>query len=219
MFSSNILFKVTVGSLVMLLTLTWSSDSVPFLVPWVFAHCDTLDGPVIKDAQKALEMNDVSPVLKWIPKTDEEKIRSAFKKTLAVRKLSPQAKELADMHFFETLVRIHRASEGEPDAGLKPAGTEVEPGIEAADKAVASGQADKLVAALAEQTRRSIRVKFDALMAKKKQMNKNVDAGREYVAAYVTFVHFVESLHQLLSGDDGHHQQRALISEQKHHAH
>jgi hypothetical protein len=42
------------------------------------------------------------------------------------------------MYFFETLVRIHRAGEGAPYTGLKPAGT-VEPLIEMADKAVETG--------------------------------------------------------------------------------
>ncbi len=30
------------------------------------AHCDSYDGPVIKDAIKALETNNVNLVLKWI---------------------------------------------------------------------------------------------------------------------------------------------------------
>ncbi len=219
MFSNRMLYKVAVASLALFCTLMWSSDSAPLLVPMVFAHCDTLDGPVIRDARKALETNNVDPVLKWVRKTEEAEIRTAFKTTLAVRKLSPQAKDLADMHFFETLVRIHRAGEGEPYTGLKPAGAAVEPGIKAADKAVASGNADKLVAAIAEQAGRSVRVRFDALMAKKKDMNKNIDAGREYVAAYVSFIHFVENLHQLLSGHDGHHQQREVTSQRTDHPH
>ena len=32
------------------------------------AHCDSYDGPVIKDASKALETNNVNLVLKWITK-------------------------------------------------------------------------------------------------------------------------------------------------------
>lgn len=29
------------------------------------AHCDSLDGPVIRDAIAALEKRDAAPVLKW----------------------------------------------------------------------------------------------------------------------------------------------------------
>jgi hypothetical protein len=90
------------------------------------AHCDTLDGPVVMTAKAALEKGDVTPVLKWVRKEDEKEIREQFKKTLTVRAKGPEAKELADMYFFETLVRIHRAGEGAPYTGLKSAGM-VEP--------------------------------------------------------------------------------------------
>jgi Family of unknown function (DUF6448) len=87
-----------------------------------FGHCDTLDGPVIGLARKALEAGNVNLVLPWVRAEDERELRRAFEHALAVRKLGAEACELADTHFFETLVRIHRASEGAPYTGLKPAG-------------------------------------------------------------------------------------------------
>ena len=86
------------------------------------AHCDTLDGPVVLTAKSALEKGDITPVLKWVRKTDEKEIQELFNKTLIVRKQGKEAGELADMYFFETLVRIHRAGEGAPYTGLKAAG-------------------------------------------------------------------------------------------------
>ena len=86
----------------------------------VHAHCDTLNGPVVADARKAIALGDVTSLLKWVAADDEQIIRSAFQKTLEVRKLGTQARDLADMYFFETLVRIHRAGEGAPYTGLKP---------------------------------------------------------------------------------------------------
>lgn len=68
----------------------------------VFAHCDGMDGPVVKAAQKALETDNVNLVLIWVQKADEVEIRKAFEQTLKVRKLSPEAKQMADMYFFET---------------------------------------------------------------------------------------------------------------------
>src|SRR5690348_6239695 len=109
------------------------------------AHCDTMDGPVVRAAKLALETGDVTPVLKWVRKGDEQRIRVAFERTLKVRALGPEAREMADTYFFEMLVRVHRAGEGEPYTGLKPAGTEVEPGIALADKALQNGSADELV--------------------------------------------------------------------------
>lgn len=86
------------------------------------AHCDGMDGPVVKAARAALETHDPRLVLIWVQKKDEAEVRQAFQSTLAVRDLSPEAKELADRYFFETLVRLHRAGEGAPYTGLKPAG-------------------------------------------------------------------------------------------------
>ena len=78
----------------------------------VFAHCDTLDGPVVQTARIALEKGDIKPLLKWVRVEDKKEIQGAFEKTLAVRAKGAETKELADMYFFETLVRIHRAGEG-----------------------------------------------------------------------------------------------------------
>src|SRR3990172_2185977 len=122
------------------LTATAAVFAVLLLAPiTTFAHCDTLDGPVVAGARKALDTGNVNLVLIWVHKKDEAEIRNHFQKTVAVRKASAQAKELADMYFFETLVRIHRAGEGAGYTGLKPAG-KIEPPIAAADKSLESGK-------------------------------------------------------------------------------
>src|SRR5512140_3415200 len=95
-----------------------------------YAHCDSVSGPVITTAQAALDKGDVTPILKWVSPEKENEIRAAFKETLKVRALSPEARNLADRYFFETLVRVHREGEGAAYTGIKPAGTAVEPGIE-----------------------------------------------------------------------------------------
>jgi hypothetical protein len=87
------------------------------------AHCDSLDGPVITEARAALEAGDVTSVLKWVSQDYEAEIRAAFDHVVEVRKLGGEARSLADRFFFETLVRIHRAVEGAPYTGLKPAGS------------------------------------------------------------------------------------------------
>ena len=48
----------------------------------VSAHCDTLDGPVVKDARAALEAKDVTPVLKWVKADKEPEILAAFGRAL-----------------------------------------------------------------------------------------------------------------------------------------
>lgn len=163
------------------------------------AHCDTLDGPVVITAKAALEKGDVTPVLKWVNKESEAEIRDAFKNTLAARKQGDAAKELADRYFFETLVRVHRAGEGAPYTGLQPAGT-VEPAIAAADKALDTGKIDALAKEIAEGVVTGIRRRFDRVLEAKKHADDSVTAGREYVAAYVEYVHYVERLHAEAAG-------------------
>jgi hypothetical protein len=171
----------------------------------LFAHCDGLDGPVVGAAQKALEMGNVNLVLIWVQKKDESEIKKAFQKTLAVRKLNPQAKELADTYFFETLVRIHRAGEGAPYTGLKPAGQDLGPAIPAADKALENGKVEPLVKLLTEAAQTGIREQFKQAIAKKKFKLDDVEAGREYIEAYVPFVHYVERLYEAAKNPVGGH--------------
>ena len=171
----------------------------------VYAHCDTLDGPVVAAARKALNSGDVTPVLKWVATDDEQMIRAAFQKTLKVRKLGTQAQDLADMYFFETLVRIHRAGEGAPYTGLKP-GTAVDPAVALADKALESGSVDKLVNILSDAAAKGIRERFHRALKAKKHADESVAAGREFVESYVIFTHYVEGLHSKIKSASGHHE-------------
>ena len=165
-----------------------------------YAHCDTLDGPVVKAAQLALAKADITPVLKWVKPQYEQEIRTAFGKTLAVRQLHKDAQELADRYFFETLVRLHRAGEGAPYTGLKPAGA-VEPVVAASDKALETGSVDALVQEVSHRVADGIRTRFAEALALKKNSDQNVTAGREFVRAYVEFIHYVERLHTDAAGD------------------
>ena len=168
-----------------------------FLAPSTLqAHCDGLDGPVVKAAQAALAQGNVNLVLIWVQKGDEAQIKQAFEKTLAVRALNPAARELADMYFFETLVRVHRAGEGAPYAGLKPAGRDLGPAIPAGDQALETGNLEPVVKLLAGEMERGLREHFAAVSAQQKFAPDEVTAGREFVKAYVEYIHYVEGLHQ-----------------------
>lgn len=170
-----------------------------FATNMLFGHCDTMNGPVVIAAQKALETGNVNLVLIWVLKKDESTIKDAFQKTLVVRQLNVEAKKLADMYFFETLVRIHRAGEGVAYTGLKSAETEIEPGIEAAEKALEKGSAGELLKHLDETIHRGIHDQFTNAITKKNFKPDDVAAGREYVEAYVEFIHYAERLFQAAS--------------------
>lgn len=164
------------------------------------AHCDGLDGPVVKAAEAALERNDVNLVLVWVQPGDDAEIRAAFDHAVAVRKLGSEARKLADTHLFETLVRVHRAGEGAPYTGLKPAGRDLGPAIPATDRALETGDPAALLALLREALDHELATRFEAAMRAKPYAASDVAAGRAYVAAYVTLVHYAEGLYGAASG-------------------
>jgi hypothetical protein len=172
-----------------------------FIPEIVWAHCDTVRGPVVADARLALDTGDVTPVLKWIKQENESEIRAAFQKTLNGRAKGPDAREVADRYFFETLVRLHRLGENAPFTGLKD--EPIEPSIVLTDKALESGSADELVNETTAYLAAQLRQRFAAAKEAQKHSSDSVTAGREYVARYVEFTHYVEQLHGI--GTEGAH--------------
>ncbi len=170
----------------------------------LLAHCDGLDGPVVQAGRKALETGDIRPALAWVRAADEAEVREAFSKTLVVRKLSPDGKDLADRYFFETLVRIHRAGENAPYNGLQPAGRDLGPAITAADKAIDDGALEPLRRLLSSGVETGLRERFDRLLQARKTMTDSVEAGRSYVAAYVDFIHYAEAVHEAIAAEGEH---------------
>lgn len=155
-------------------------------------HCDGMDGPVVKAAQKALDSGNINLVLIWVQKTDEVEVRKAFDQTIRVRKLSPEARTLADRYFFETVVRLHRAGEGAPYTGLKPAGRDLGPAIPAADEALDARNLAPLLKIINEATEKGLREHFQSALKAAEFKKDDVQAGRAYVKAYVEFIHYAE---------------------------
>lgn len=180
------------------------------------AHCDGLDGPVVNAARAALEMGDANRVLIWVKKSDEPEIRQAFKQTLEVRKLSPQARDLADMYFFETLVRVHRAGEGAPYTGLKPAGRDLGPAIPAADRALETGEVEPLVRLLLDSAEERLRHRFAEARAARNYAASDIDAGRAYIGEYVPFIHYVERLYESATTSAHGHEEEAAAAAARH---
>ena len=171
----------------------------------VLAHCDALDGPVVKAAQKALDTRNPAFALIWVQANDEPEIRSVFEQTLAVRALGPQARELADRFFFETVVRVHRAGEGAPFTGLKPAGRDLGPAIPAADMAIKEGSVEPVVKLLTGAMQQRLREHFREVVSTKAFNASDMSAGRAHVKAYVEFIHYVERVYEALATvTDGH---------------
>lgn len=146
-------------------------------------HCDSMDGPVVTVARRALETTDVDLVLPYVPYAGEAEVREAFDLAVKARALGAEACDVADRWFFETVVRVHRAGEGAPFTGLKPAGLDVGPVIPAAELALESGSSDPLVDVLCSTIRDQVERRHRHAMALKARAGDGVPQAREHVEA------------------------------------
>lgn len=167
-------------------------------------HCDTLDGPVVMAAKKALETRNVKLILLWVHKKAEKELKEAFKKTLKVRAQGPEARELADYWLYETAVRLHREGEGAPYTGLKPAGLDWGPVVPKADKAIETGDAEEVLALLIGAVEEELHHRFHLAMEHKGYSPDNVSAAREYVQATLGFVLYSHHLYTYIKGGGAH---------------
>jgi hypothetical protein len=158
----------------------------------LFGHCDTMDGPVAIDAKKAIDNNNINYILKWVMPNEEKEITEAYQLAMKVRGLSPEAKELAEKYFYETVIRLHRMGENMPYTGVKPAGTPIDEKIKAADESIAKGNLSPLDKLVPENKKSELKHKFEKVMTLKDFDINDVKAGREYVHAYVEFFHYAE---------------------------
>ncbi len=167
------------------------------------AHCDSYDGPTIKDALKALETNNVNLVLKWIDAEQENEIISLFNKTYALKSGDKEVYSIVKKHFLETLVRLHRETEDAPYTGLKPAGS-TKKIIQISDQTIESKDFDAFIGKLNKHIGRVIKEKYKKVEALDKVKNDSPEKGREYVAAYVDYTHTVEAIHDIVEQGAGH---------------
>lgn len=169
-------------------------------------HCDSIDGPVVTAATKALVAEDVRLVLPFVPKDGEPEVLKAFERTAAARKLGPEAKDVADRYFFETVVRIHRTGEGAAYTGLKPAGLDVGPVIPVAERAIATGSADELVMLLTAVITDEVEARLTHAMELKRRSNGDVEANREYVEAMLGLEVWSHALYQAVTARPHEHE-------------
>lgn len=169
-----------------------------------FAHCDSYDGPVIKDALKALETNNVNLVLKWVHETDEQEITSLFNKTFELKDEDMEIYEIVEKHFFETLVRLHRATEEAPYTGLKPANSTSRI-ITMADHALEVQNVDDLLEELTGHIEKVIREKYELVERLSLVKDESLENGRAYVAAYVDYTHTLEGVHTVIKNGSADH--------------
>jgi hypothetical protein len=164
------------------------------------AHCDWVKGPVVAAAQQALNEGEVSTVLPWVTPADENEVREAFARVIRIRSHDAESKELADRWFFETVVRLHRAGEGEAFTGLKGDAYRPDESIVAADRALDSGALEEFEKAMIAEITAGLRQRFAAVRVSRAKASAGVEASRQWVRDYTAFVHYVEALHRATSG-------------------
>lgn len=169
-------------------------------------HCDTMDGPVVKAARRALETGNVNLILPWIHKESEEELKQAFERALSARKETDNlaSRELVDLWFYETAVRLHREGEGAPYTGIKPAGSTESPAIPMADEAIETENPEKVIDFLAGALKEELQSRFERVISKKAFDENDVEAARGYVQAVLGFLLFVGHLHEYIESGRSH---------------
>jgi len=167
-------------------------------------HCDTKDGPVAQAVKNALETENVNHILIWIPESEENELKKVFEKTVKARKLGQEAKEVADEWLLETAVRLHRAGEGVPFTGIKPAGLDEGPVVPKAEKAIDTGDPKEVIHFINQTMEKELQRRFERVYSKKNYDVNNVAAGREYVTAFIDFVVFSHHLYKNITDNEEH---------------
>lgn len=146
-------------------------------------HCDSMDGPVVAAARNALNANNVDLILPYVPESGTNEVKSAFEKVIKARGAGADAREVAELYFFETVVRVHRAGEGAAFTGLKPAGLDQGPVIPIAEKAIETGSPDALIDFLTDKLRNEVKTRFDHMKKLQSDDTSDISRAREYVEA------------------------------------
>lgn len=173
------------------------------------AHCDTMDGPAVKDAIRAMDTGNVNYALKWVQPKYEAEVSRAFRMSMKVKDINADTKNLAEQYFFEILLRDHRAGEGVAFDGVKPHGWPVDERVKAADQSIALGNLEPLKGLVEPDKWPEMQKRFQKVMSLKDFDVNRVEEGREYIEAYVQFFKFAE-------GEDEHHESHEYV---EHHGH
>lgn len=173
-------------------------------------HCDSMDGPVVTAARKALDASDVNLVLPFVKEEGEPEVIQAFEAATKARRLGAEAVEVADLYFFETVVRVHRAGEGAPYTGLKPAGLGEGPVIPVAELGIETENPRQLEDVLAKHVRDEVERRFRYLMELKPSADRDIKHAREYVEAMLGLEVWANNVYQAVlapahPAHDGHH--------------
>lgn len=198
--SRKFMSALTVGTALLVAGIAAFSQPAP-----ASAHCDSVNGPVVAAAQKALDTGEVKWILAYVQPDAEAELTAAFKQTLGVRRTSPEAKELADHYFFETAVRLHRVGEGATYTGLKQE-TDYGPALETAEKALETNSLTEVQSLINKATADGIAAQYkNVIEAREKAAHEGtVEALREQAESELIFEKYVDALYKAAIGNVAH---------------
>ena len=173
----------------LILLLSWNQSAL--------AHGDRENGPVAMAAKEALKTGDLNKVLIWVGEEQEQELREKFNQSLEVYNKGGVAADLAQKYFLETTVRLHRAAEGMPFEGLKPASANP-PDVEAAEKALETGNFEPVKELLCSALEAESLKWFEKTRASAENKEESIAAGREWVDNYVKYIVYIHKLYQTI---------------------
>lgn len=176
-------------------------------------HCDSMDGPVVLAARRALATREPRFVLPFVKADGEPEVLAALERALAAHDGNSAANEVADLYFLETVVRVHRSGEGAPYTGLKPAGLGFGPVVPVAERAVESGSPDELIRVLTDKVRHEVHQRFELAMQLKPHADDSVAAARAYVEALLGLEVWSHKVYSCLSA--GPHEEHGEAHEHR----
>lgn len=173
-------------------------------------HCDSLDGPVVTAARRALDTGEVDVILPFVPEDGEDEVRSVFERVVLARAAGAAARDVADLFLFETVVRLHRAGEGAPYTGLKPSGLDVGPVIPLAEEAVETGSARAVAEHLHGVLDAELEHRLGEVTSLSATRDRSVPDARAHVEATLGFEvychHVLQALQAPAAHGDAEHQ-------------
>ena len=157
-----------------------------------------------------METDNVNYALKWVQPRYEGEVIRAFNLSMKVKDINADTRNLAEQYFFEILLRDHRAGEGAPFEGVKPHGTPIDERVKAADRSIEEGNLKPLEHLVDRDKQAELERRFQRVMAIRDFDVNNLEAGREYIEAYVQFFKFAEGEEDEHHGVHGHGGHEAL---------
>lgn len=128
-----------------------------------------------------------------------------FNKTISQRETNPENLESIDKNFFESLVKIHRQWEWAEYTGLKPAWSITNQVIILWDKSFETKNSSELEEFLAKTITNEVKHRFKEVIEKQDFALDDIEGWREYIAEYITFLHWAEWVDEMINKKITHH--------------